>query len=188
MDEKLVIRARDGDQAAFAMLAVEVGPRFHAVAYRILRDVSLAEDAVQQALLDTWQDLPRLREPARFSAWSYRLLVRVCYTQARHARRRLPEVELTEADVRITRDDYANIADRDQLDRGFRQLSVEQRTVVVLHHYLGLPVKDVAEVVDAPVETVRTRLKRAMAALRSALEADARLMTHDAERYNEVMA
>ena len=76
MDEQLVIRAQDGDQAAFAMLAVEVGPRFHAVAYRILRDVSLAEDAVQQALLDAWQDLPRLREPERFSAWSYRLLIR----------------------------------------------------------------------------------------------------------------
>lgn len=188
MDEQLVIRAQDGDQAAFAMLAVEVGPRFHAVAYRILRDVSLAEDAVQQALLDTWQDLPRLREPERFSAWSYRLLIRVCYAQARHARRRLPEVELVEADVHDTRDDYANIADRDQLDRGFQQLSVEQRAVVVLHHYLGLPVKDVAEVVDAPVETVRTRLKRAMAALRSALQADARHMTDDAETFTEVVA
>ncbi len=95
---------------------------------------------------------------------------------------------LVETDARATRDDYANIADRDQLDRGFQQLSVEQRAVVVLHHYLGLPVKDVAEVVGAPVETVRTRLKRAMAALRGALEADARLMTHDAERYNEVVA
>ncbi len=53
MDEELVIRAQEGDQAAFAMLAVEVGARFHAVAYRILRDVALAEDAVQQGLLHT---------------------------------------------------------------------------------------------------------------------------------------
>jgi RNA polymerase sigma-70 factor (ECF subfamily) len=97
-------------------------------------------------------------------------------------------VELVETDVRATRDDYANIADRDQLDRGFQQLSVEQRAVVVLHHYLGLPVKDVAEVVDAPVETVRTRLKRAMATLRSALQADARHMTDDTQTYTEVVA
>ncbi|MEA2026561.1 MAG: sigma factor, partial [Chloroflexota bacterium] len=90
MDDELVVRAQNGDQAAFAMLAVEIGPRFHAVAYRILRDVALAEDAVQQALLDTWQDLPRLSEPARFEAWSYRLLVRICYAHARRARRRLP--------------------------------------------------------------------------------------------------
>ena len=78
MDKELVVRAQGGDQAAFAMLAVDVGPRFHAVAYRILRDAALAEDAVQQALLDTWQDLSRLREPSRFEAWTYRLLVRVC--------------------------------------------------------------------------------------------------------------
>ena len=186
MDEGLVVRAQGGDQAAFAMLAVEVGPRFHAIAYRILRDVALAEDAVQQALLDTWQDLPRLREPARFEAWSYRLLVRVCYAQARRVRRRLPEVELTDTDVGATCDVYADIADRDQLERGFLRLSVDQRTVVVLHHYLGLPVKEVADIVDAPIETVRTRLKRALAALRSALEADAR--APDPGIHNEVVA
>ena len=159
MDKELVVRAQGGDQAAFAMLAVDVGPRFHAVAYRILRDAALAEDAVQQALLDTWQDLSRLREPSRFEAWSYRLLVRVCYAQARRVRRRLPEVELTDTDVGATCDVYADIADRDQLERGFLRLSVDQRTVVVLHHYLGLPVKEVADIVDAPIETVRTRLK-----------------------------
>ena len=78
MDKQLVARAQGGDEPAFAMLAVDVGPRFHAIAYRILRDVTLAEDAVQQALIETWQDLPQLRDPARFEAWSYRVLVRVC--------------------------------------------------------------------------------------------------------------
>lgn len=187
MDEELVVRAREGDQAAFAMLAVEVGPRFHAVAYRILRDVALAEDAVQQALLDTWQDLPRLREPVRFQAWSYRILVRVCYAQARRVRR-LPEVELTDAYVGTAQRDLATIVDRDQLDRGFQRLSLEQRTVVVLHHYLGLPVKDVADIVDTPVETARTRLKRAMAALRVALEADERPAAPDRGTHSEVVA
>jgi RNA polymerase sigma-70 factor (ECF subfamily) len=174
MDEELVVRAQGGDQAAFAMLAVDAGPRFHAVAYRILRDVALAEDVVQQALLDTWQDLPRLNDPARFDAWSYRLLVRICYTQAKRARRRLPEVKLADMYVGSAHDAYEEVVDRDQLERGFRHLSVDQRAVVVLHHYLGLSVKDVAEVVDAPIETVRTRLKRALTQLRATLEADAR--------------
>jgi RNA polymerase sigma-70 factor (ECF subfamily) len=168
------------------MLAVEVGPRFHAVAYRILRDVALAEDAVQQALLDTWQDLPRLRDTARFEAWSYRLLVRICYAHARRTRR-LPEVELTDTDIRAAHDEYLDVVARDQLERGFARLTVEQRAVVVLHHYLDLPVKDVADVVEAPVETVRSRLKRAMAALRVALEADTR-PTPDAGLHNEVVA
>lgn len=89
MDTDLVVRAQGGDQTAFARLAVDTGPRFHAVAYRILRDVALAEDATQQALLAAWQDLPHLRDPARFEAWSYRVLIRVCYSQARRARDRL---------------------------------------------------------------------------------------------------
>lgn len=187
MNEELVLRAQRGDQAAFAMLAVEVGPRFHAVAYRILRDVSLAEDAVQEALLDTWQDLPRLREPVRFEAWSYRVLVRICYAHAKRTRR-LPEVELTDTDIRSGQDAFTSVVDRDQLERGFARLSIEQRAVVVLHHYLGLPVKEVAEVVDAPLETVRTRLKRAMAALRSALEADARAVVEPRPNPEEVVA
>ena len=63
------------------------GDRLHAVAHRILRDIDLAEDATQQALLTIWRDLPQLRDPARFDAWSYRLLVRACYAEARRTRR-----------------------------------------------------------------------------------------------------
>lgn len=173
-DDELVVRAQHGDQSAFAMLAVEVGPRCHAVAYRILRDVTLAEDAVQQALIEIWRDLPQLRDPGRFGAWSYRLLVRVCYAHARHAPRRLPEVPMPSVDIASRHDDYADIDLRDQLDRGFQRLSIDQRTVVVLHYYLGLTAREIAEVVDAPIETVRTRLKRAMASLRAALELDAK--------------
>ena len=87
MDTDLVLRAQRGDKQAYAELAVAVGDRFLAVARRILRDLSLAEDATQQALLSIWQDLPQLRDPARFEAWSYRVLVNACYAQARTERR-----------------------------------------------------------------------------------------------------
>jgi DNA-directed RNA polymerase specialized sigma24 family protein len=71
MDTDLVVRAQRGDKVAFALLATEIANRFLAVARRILRDLDLAEDATQQALLAIWQDLPQLRDPARFEAWSY---------------------------------------------------------------------------------------------------------------------
>lgn len=87
MDSALVFRAQHGDQEAFASLAAACGDRLHAVAHRILRDVHLAEDATQQALFAIWQDLPRLRDPARFEAWSYRLLVNACYDEVRRTRR-----------------------------------------------------------------------------------------------------
>ncbi len=86
MDTELVTRAQRGDEGAFTSLAVAVGDRLHAVAHRILRDTDLAEDATQQALLNVWRDLPQLRDPARFEAWSYRLLVRACYAEARRTR------------------------------------------------------------------------------------------------------
>jgi DNA-directed RNA polymerase specialized sigma24 family protein len=83
MDTHLVILAQHGDQVAFGLLAAGIADRFLAVSRRILRDIDLAEDATQQALLAIWQDLPSLRDPARFDAWSYRLLVRACYAEGR---------------------------------------------------------------------------------------------------------
>ncbi len=132
MDTDLVIRAQHGDEEAFASLAVAAGDRLHAVAHRILRDIDLAEDATQQALLTVWRDLPQLRDPARFDAWSYRLLVRACYAEARRTRRWAPNLRLLPADEPSGADDSNTVADRDQLERGFRRLSIDHRAVVVL--------------------------------------------------------
>lgn len=187
MDDGLVVRARQGDEAAFALLANRIAHRLHGVAYRILRDVALAEDAVQLALLRAWQDLPQLRDPSRFEAWSYRILVRICYAQAKRARKRLAEVPLTDIDPCAPGDDYSTILERAALERAFMCLSMEQRTVVVLHHYLGLPMSEVATTVGAPLETVRSRLRRALDALRAALEADARA-SNEADNRTQVSA
>lgn len=174
MDTDLVVRAQHGDLGAFASLAVAVGDRLHAVAHRILRDIDLAEDATQQALLSVWQDLPQLRDPARFDAWSYRLLVRACYAEARHTRRSGSNLRLLPADEPMGADGLSTVVDRDQLDRGFRRLSIDHRAVVVLHHYLDLPLSEVAETLGVPEGTVRSRLHYAMRDLRAALDADAR--------------
>jgi RNA polymerase sigma-70 factor (ECF subfamily) len=173
MDTDLVIQAQHGDEQAFASLAVATGDRLHAVAHRILRDIDLAEDATQQALLTIWRDLPQLRDPARFEAWSYRLLVRACYAEARRNRSWQPGLRLVDTDTPMA-DSSASVADRDQLERGFRRLSIDHRAVVVLHHYLDFTLDEIAEALGVPVGTVRSRLHYAMRGLRAALDADAR--------------
>ncbi len=174
MDADLVIRAQRGDKRAYALVATEVADRFLAVSRRILRDMDLAEDATQQALLAIWQDLPQLRDPARFEAWSYRLLVHACYAEGRRERRWTPNLRLLPADDPVADDGLSSVVDRDQLERGFRRLSVDHRTVVVLHHYLDLPLDRVAEILGIPVGTAHSRLHHAMRGLRAALDADAR--------------
>jgi len=174
MDTDLVTRAQGGDEGAFVSLAVAVGDRLHAVAHRILRDTDLAEDATQQALLAIWQDLPQLRDPARFEAWSYRLLVRACYAEGRKSRRWAPNLRMLPADEPMATDGLSSVVDRDQLERGFRRLSIDHRAVVVLHHYLDMPLPAVAEALGVPEGTVRSRLHYAMRGLRAALDADAR--------------
>src|SRR5687768_14528829 len=156
MDTDLVTRAQRGDEEAFASLAVAAGDRLHAVAHRILRDIDRAEDATQQALLAIWRDLPQLRDPARFDAWSYRLLVRACYAEARQERRRAPNMRLLPSDEADRADGASGVVDRDQLERGFRRLSVEHRAVVVLHHYLDWPLDRVADALGIPAGTARS--------------------------------
>jgi RNA polymerase sigma-70 factor (ECF subfamily) len=182
MDTDLVVRAQRGDKGAYAVLATGIADRYLAVARRILRDLDLAEDATQQALLTIWRDLPQLREPARFEAWSYRILVRACYAEGRKQRRWAPNLRLLPADEPMGADGTASVIDRDQLEGGFRRLSVEHRTVVVLHHYLDMPLDRVAELLGIPIGTVHSRLHHAMRGLRAALDADARPPAREAAR------
>ena len=174
MDSELVIRAQRGDESAFAALAQSAADRLHAVAHRILRDFELADDATQQALLAIWRTLPQLRDPERFDAWSYRLLVRACYAEGRKARGRPPARPLLATDGRVEADAARLIADRDELERGFQRLSVDHRAVIVLHHYLGMSFEQVADALGVPPGTVRSRHHHALRGLRAALEADAR--------------
>jgi RNA polymerase sigma factor (sigma-70 family) len=169
----LVIRAQHGDEQAFASLAVSAGNRLYAVAKRILRDADLAEDATQQALLSMWRMLPGLRDPERFEAWSYRVLVRACYAEGRKTRRWAPNLHLL-PETASSGQELAAVWDRDQVERGFRRLSIEHRAVLVLHHYLDQSPDEIAETLGVPAGTVRSRLHYGMRALRAALEADDR--------------
>jgi RNA polymerase sigma-70 factor (ECF subfamily) len=171
VDRDLVERARRGDREAFAVLVHQVSDSLFAVAFRILRDTGLAEDALQNALVLAWRRLPKLREPDRFEAWIHRILVHACYDESQRARPWSRTVRVLPMDGPSVPDGTAAVADRDELERAFRRLSLEQRAVFVLHHYLGLPLVEVAELLGIPPGTARSRLHYATSELRAALEA-----------------
>ena len=172
MRERLVERARGGDESAFTELVDLEGDRCYAIAYRILRDVERAQDAVQQALILAWRELPRLRDPERFEPWLYRLLVNACYEEARRYRRWSLRVRTLPVDGPTVEDTTVSILDRDALERAFLKLSPEHRAVFVLHHHIGLPLASIAEVVGVPIGTVKSRLHHATRNLRAAITAD----------------
>ncbi|MGD8682390.1 MAG: RNA polymerase sigma factor [Chloroflexota bacterium] len=174
VDEELVVRAQGGDRDAFEQIVNTSFERSHGVALRLLRDSQLAEDAVQQATVSVWRDLPRLRDPSRYDAWSYKLLLRACYAEYRKAPHWMPAIEEGSPTEPRAADQLHAVIDRDQLERGFRRLSMDHRAVVVLHHYLDLPLEEVGRILGVPTGTVKSRLHRALAEMRAALEADAR--------------
>jgi RNA polymerase sigma-70 factor (ECF subfamily) len=171
VERDLVVRAQRGDHDAFDQLVMRLTDRLFSIAYRILRNGPGAEDATQQALVSIWRQLPRLRDPDRFDAWANRVLVHAAYSEYRRRRREAPAGSLTDG---ATDDAYLSVHDRDQLERGFARLSFEHRSVLVMQHYLSLSHDEMAEILEIPIGTVRSRLHGARNAMRAALEADAR--------------
>ncbi len=173
MDPHLVRSAQAGDREAFARLAVDVSDRLFAVAQRILRDSDAAGDVLQTALVQIWRDLPTLRDPERFEAWSYRVVVHCCHADRRRARRSVVTLELQPTDAAVE-DAEASVVLRDELERAFHRLTDDQRAVLVLLYYRDMTVSQVAEVLGISPGTVKSRLFHARNAMRAAVEAQAR--------------
>jgi RNA polymerase sigma-70 factor (ECF subfamily) len=162
----LVERARQGDQVAFTALLDAALGRLDGAARLIVRDPDLARDAVQDACIRAWRDLPGLRDPDRFDGWLHRLTVNACLDQLRRRRRRPIEVEITPIDVPATQDPTGTMADRMALEAALARLSPNHRAVVVMHYYLGMPLPEVAASLRIPNGTAKSRLHHALAALR----------------------
>lgn len=177
MQLDLVERARRGDHDAFAALAGATIRRLDAAARLILRDPDQAKDAVQETLVRAWRDLPTLRDAGLFDAWLHRLLVRSCIDEARRLRRHRVDVELLQHDGPAATDGGSRAHDRDELARGFARIDPEARAILVLRHYLDLPMAEVALALDIPLGTAKSRLHRALGAMRAALAADARAVS-----------
>jgi RNA polymerase sigma-70 factor (ECF subfamily) len=174
MQRDVVERAMAGDHRAFAKLAEESIGRLYATARLIVRSDTAAEDATQEALVNAWRFLSSLRDPDRFDAWLHRLLVNACRREVR--RRRPAVIEISVVDIGDAAPDPGiSLADRDQLERGFSRLDADQRAVIVLYFYRGHALAEIADILEIPVGTVKSRIHRATQTLRAALEADARV-------------
>ena len=182
MHRELVDQAKQGDEEAFDALARLVGDRCMAIACRILRDVHLAEDAVQAALVVAWRELRTLRDPDRFEPWLHRILTNECYAEARRGSRWSATIRLLPVEGPREAEGILTVNDRDQLERAFRRLTLEQRAVLVFHHYVGLPLPEVADRLGIPRGTAKSRLHHATAALRASVDADARTPSSSEER------
>ena len=170
MDQReLVERASGGDHDAFAELVRERIAQLDAAARLILHDPELARDAVQEALVGAWRDLPGLRDPDAFDAWINRITLRSCLGILRRRRRRVVEVELTPlADVPVG-DTDSFVVDRDEVERALRRIQPDQRAVVVVHFFLGLPLPETAAALGIPLGTAKSRLHRSLAMMRADL-------------------
>ncbi|HEX5012894.1 MAG TPA: RNA polymerase sigma factor [Candidatus Limnocylindrales bacterium] len=168
-----VARARAGDREAFDLIAASVVDRLYSIARLVLRDADLAEDAVQDALVRCWRDLPMLRDDANFDSWVRRLLMNAITDEFRRAGRRRTAISLLRLDPPAP-DPAEDVATREQLARGFQRLTLDHRKVLVLRLYLGLSLEETATTLGIPAGTAKSRLHYAIEAMRVALEADAR--------------
>lgn len=180
MTSELVERAQRGDRDAFEHLVRPAWRRLFGVAYGIVRDAPLAEDAVQDAIVRCWRDLRGLRNPARFDAWLYRLTVNACRDQVRRSRRRPIEIHALPLERATDRMELARLEDRDELERGFSRLTLDHRAALVLTHYVGMSTAEVASILRVPEGTVHSRVHYALRAMRG-LIADDRAGSQTAE-------
>ncbi len=171
MQRELVVRARSGDLEAFTELVRVAFPRLKGVAYLVLRDPDRAEDAVQEAFVAAWQGLRALREPDAWDAWLRRLLMRTCYRMARRDLRR-SQVEqhlIPSTPPAGPIETPTDVAEREWVLDELSHVDIEKRAVIVLHYYLDLPMREVAEILDIPYGTAASRLHRGLERMRASM-------------------
>jgi RNA polymerase sigma-70 factor (ECF subfamily) len=145
--------------------------RAYRLAGLLLSDTHEAEDAVQDALVVAWQSFATLRDVERFGAWFDRILVNGC----RDRLRRRNIVRFIPMDGGIDpagRDPFQAFLERDALLAGLERLTPDERIVVVLRFWADLPLDEIAERLDWPLGTVKSRLHRALDRLRGLLAPD----------------
>jgi len=170
-DSHLVQQSLQGDTQSFRLLYRRHEKRVRTILYQLC-DVSVLDDLVQDVFLRAWRGLPKFRQTAKFSTWLYRIAWNVAsdYRQTA-AKRRTQLQELTkQAPMRQESPDVMHLHYQDLVQRGLNELSAAHWTVLVLHDLEEVPQKDIAEILEIPVGTVKSRLFHARAAVRKFLD------------------
>jgi RNA polymerase sigma-70 factor (ECF subfamily) len=176
--DPLIQRAQDGDPRALRDLFLRYRGDVARIAFRVLGPSPDLDDVVQEAFIQLYRSLSSYQGNAKFTTWLYRVVTNVARMHRRRERSR-PQLE-SASRVQLEQTDGASgpLADAERgerlraLYRHLEALSERKRTVLVLHDLAGLPAGEIAEIVDAPVLTVRTRLFYARKELYAALAAD----------------
>jgi len=169
IDRELVLRARTGDLQAFSTLVDARLDRLYAIACLVVGDERGAEDAVRDALVRAWRDVPGLRDPDRFDPWLQHLLIRRCYRAVAHPRAEGIDA-MVDDPVAVPADESRPAPPtRTALEQAFRRLRPEQRAAVVVRQGLGLSLAESAVILGVPIGTVQARASQAVASLRTTL-------------------
>ena len=176
LDEELVTAFQGGDVAAFDVLVRRWERKIQGAVYRLLRSEEEAQDVCQEAFLKAFRGLGSFRGQARFSSWLYQIALNLCRDRMRRKKGKtwvsLDEVGETNAIVRGP--SVLELVETGDLSRhvasAMAGLPDEQREVIVLKEYEGRTFPEIAEILDVPVSTVKTRLYRGLTQLRRRLE------------------
>jgi RNA polymerase sigma-70 factor (ECF subfamily) len=171
IDRSLIDRARNGDPDAFETIVRARMDAVYRLTSAILGDEADARDAAQETFVAAWRQMPRLREPDKFEAWLQRVAVNASRMTLRaRGRRRIREIPWSRVAALSNRATAGeSSADAARLDEAMRDLSVDQRAILVLHHLDGRPLAELAAILDIPIGTAKSRLFAARRALTAAL-------------------
>jgi RNA polymerase sigma-70 factor (ECF subfamily) len=177
-DEELVEACQAGESSAFDLLVSRWEDKIRGAAYRLLGSEEEARDAAQEAFLKAYRALPGFKGEARFSSWLYQIVMNLCRDRLRRRKgRHLVSLEaLEEVGPVIASRDPAALDLVRQLDlrravqRAIGALPEEQREILILKEYQGLTFLEIAQALELPVSTVKTRLYRGLGQLRLRLE------------------
>ena len=170
--ERSIEAAVGGDTRAFESLMEPRLARTYRIALAVLGSEADARDAVQDGWVAAWRHLPSLANPTRFDAWIDQIVVNACRTSLRR-RHRVREVAIpSDFDPESMGPRPEDVAERQVLERAFDRLTLDQRTILVLHHLEHRPLTAIAEVLGIPIGTAKSRLHTARAVLERTLEAE----------------
>ena len=179
MDEKLLIKqAQNGDNAAFRRLFELWHTKIYRFAYRFFADEDEASEITQKTFIKTFQNVSSLDDPGKFSPWIYRIANNLCLDELKRAGRRkstsleswLEQTGGAESDT-ITPDDLLQQKELGAIiQKALLTLPDEQRTVIILKEYEGLKFREIAEILEEPESTVKSRLYYGLKATRRVLQ------------------